>query len=94
MRRAIQATWPFTYETDAAFIAATIARYEAALGVERRCVGRWLRAGIKPPLDIHRRNIDRIEAARRAGLTRLRALAEASEGAAPHRAEAAQARAA
>lgn len=73
-RRLNTKLWPFRYETDADIIRQAIARYDESLGIERRCVARALRTRRDP--SGHRRHIDRLEAARRNGLARLRELAK------------------
>lgn len=80
MRRTTAYTWPFTYETDASVIVEMIEVYDRMLGIERRCVARWLKSGFFAYAQPHRREIVRIEAARRAGLTRLRALGRPVSG--------------
>lgn len=64
--------WPFTYDTDAAAVRETVARYDESIAINRECVAVAMRAGRDPT--IHRRQIDRLSSAKRNGLAKIREL--------------------
>jgi hypothetical protein len=67
------AFWPFTYETSVARIEETLERYDQQLGVCRRALA-WALRNSPASANGHRRQIDRLEAAKRNGAARIRQL--------------------